>query len=292
MVDLKVVGGKREFGTVEKLDSWAIRHEDRGFTTHLNKVLQGLCDAEALGVWCYLSSLPPNWCVKRDQLRSHFKFGRDKIASILLILSRANLIEIIRPRDNNGSFLPATIIIKSGADASLVDQKLPENVVQISADELHSCTQSCTELHMTDSIKNKELKTTAGFTVDGLPVTGKQQYIKYIYTKEIKNKKDIYCASGDARNTFEEFWSIYPVKKNKQRSQKLWESMKLDVYAKYIIQDVKDRLAGDSQWRDERYIPHPSTYLNNRRWEDDIKIRSGKDVNAFSDFMDEVKNGR
>jgi hypothetical protein len=69
---------------------------------------------------------------------------------------------------------------------------------------------------------------------------------------------------------FEDFWAAYPVKKGRAKAEAKWKSAKLDAIADRIIADVKRRLAEDRQWRDG-YIPHGSTYVNGRGWEDAIE---------------------
>lgn len=88
--------------------------------------------------------------------------------------------------------------------------------------------------------------------------------------------------SGDDRSKqrqtaerFEEWWSIYPKKRNRQKACKIWKSKKLDAKADELIADVRRRLQFDRQWLDG-YAPHPPTYLNNDRWEDEIEKPAGK----------------
>lgn len=68
---------------------------------------------------------------------------------------------------------------------------------------------------------------------------------------------------------FDDFWSAYPRKVSKQTALKSWKSGKLAKIADQIIADVKHRC--DTEWKGQsvQYIPHPSTYLNQRRWEDE-----------------------
>lgn len=77
-------------------------------------------------------------------------------------------------------------------------------------------------------------------------------------------------------NLFDRFWQAYPRKRNKIRSQKIWIRKKLDSKAEKIIQDVEQRINNDQAWKDEQFIPHPSTYLLNERWEDDITLNKQK----------------
>lgn len=69
---------------------------------------------------------------------------------------------------------------------------------------------------------------------------------------------------------FEAFWSAYPRKLKKSEARKVWISKGLAGMADVIVADVRHRLAVDVQWREVRYIPHPTTYLRGDRWEDEI----------------------
>ena len=73
-------------------------------------------------------------------------------------------------------------------------------------------------------------------------------------------------------DSFDMFWKIYPVKRNKAGSRGIFESQNLSGELNIILEDIRKRIEvgewnihGDSQ----RYIPYPSTYLRDRRWEDE-----------------------
>ena len=69
---------------------------------------------------------------------------------------------------------------------------------------------------------------------------------------------------------FDDFWAEYPRPVAKQKAREAWAKVKPDEGVREsILADVRRRKAGE--WKDieERYIPHPSTYLNQRRWEDE-----------------------
>ena len=69
---------------------------------------------------------------------------------------------------------------------------------------------------------------------------------------------------------FDRFWTAYPRKVAKQQAAKAWAAGKLDSLATLIVADVTRRRLDDSQWSDPQYIPHPTTYIRQRRWEDEI----------------------
>lgn len=71
---------------------------------------------------------------------------------------------------------------------------------------------------------------------------------------------------------FNEFWTEYPKKVGKKAAQNSWKKLKPDaVLFERIMQAVKN--AKDSeQWDREngRFIPNPSTWLNQGRWDDEL----------------------
>lgn len=75
---------------------------------------------------------------------------------------------------------------------------------------------------------------------------------------------------------FDEFWKIYPIKKNRSRAEKIWLSKNLDAIADKLIEDVKNRLYHDASWQDKQYIPHGNNYLRDQRWEDEIVTNPNK----------------
>ena len=80
---------------------------------------------------------------------------------------------------------------------------------------------------------------------------------------------------------FDDFWAAYPKKKAKEAARKAWAKLKPDeALGKAIIQAV-DQAKNTPQWKKEngQYIPHPATYLNGRRWEDEGNEANGKNTN-------------
>lgn len=70
---------------------------------------------------------------------------------------------------------------------------------------------------------------------------------------------------------FEQFWKAYPKKTNKAFARKVFDKLKvdqalLDKMLKAIAAQIK------TTWKDKdpQYIPHPSTWLNGERWEDEV----------------------
>ena len=92
------------------------------------------------------------------------------------------------------------------------------------------------------------------------------------------NTDNISSPDGDgARSRFDDFWDVYPHKVKKQDAQKAWKRSKADKVADIIIADVEKRCRTEWKGQDIHYVPHPTTYLNQRRWEDDTQPTERKD---------------
>ena len=92
---------------------------------------------------------------------------------------------------------------------------------------------------------------------------------------------------------FEDFWKAYPKKVKKKTAKDIWRRKKLDPLADRRIADVEDRQSVDSRWKDG-YIPDPTTYLNQERWEDEMTIwtrRGGKNELTYAEQLaQDIKN--
>lgn len=73
---------------------------------------------------------------------------------------------------------------------------------------------------------------------------------------------------------FDEFWNLYPIKKGKKTAQQKWNKLS-DEKQELAMQDIQDRLQRDQQWQ-RGFIPHPTTYINQERWEDEMGPKTYK----------------
>jgi len=72
---------------------------------------------------------------------------------------------------------------------------------------------------------------------------------------------------------FAEFYAAYPVKKGKEDAVRAWAKLS-ESDRERAIADVPIRSQTDRQWLDG-FAPHPATYLNGKRWTDDIEVSRG-----------------
>lgn len=76
----------------------------------------------------------------------------------------------------------------------------------------------------------------------------------------------------DSEDSFDSFWKIYPRKESKQNARKAWDKLKPSpALAEKIIKGVLIYAATRNGQRTRAVIPHPATFLNQRRWEQAIE---------------------
>lgn len=100
---------------------------------------------------------------------------------------------------------------------------------------------------------------------------------KYELNKCLTNAKQMFTQSSIEESSieeyketlcdFEDFWNLYPVKKGKKTAKQKWERLN-EKTKLLILADIPER-TNDDAWK-RGYIPHPTTYLNQERWTDEI----------------------
>ena len=73
-------------------------------------------------------------------------------------------------------------------------------------------------------------------------------------------------------NRFERVWAAYPRKVAKPQALKAFEKVKPDEDLLAAMLEALERWKASDQWTRDggQYIPHPATWLNQRRWEDEV----------------------
>lgn len=76
-----------------------------------------------------------------------------------------------------------------------------------------------------------------------------------------------------AEGLFASFWKVYPRKTDKAKAQKSWDKLRPD---QPLFEQIMAGLARHCESRDwlkddGQFIPHPTTWLNGKRWEDEVK---------------------
>lgn len=95
--------------------------------------------------------------------------------------------------------------------------------------------------------------------------------------KNIRNQENARAREGGVESeelnlSFDRFWEKYPKKTAKQQALTAWKKLKPD---EKMVEDIigsLERQKKSVQWTKDngQYIPYPATWLNGRRWEDEL----------------------
>ena len=92
-----------------------------------------------------------------------------------------------------------------------------------------------------------------------------------------ENKKDI-------SDRFDRFWSVYPRKTAKVEARKKFEKLNPDDELLETMIRAVEQQKNSEQWTKDggQFIPHPATWIHQRRWEDEtpvpkVKVLPGQD---------------
>ncbi|MDD2054948.1 phage replication protein [Pseudomonas putida] len=80
---------------------------------------------------------------------------------------------------------------------------------------------------------------------------------------------------------FPKFWKLYPNKKGKANAEKAWKKLKVTDELFTLIASGLAKQVVCAEWTKDggQFIPHPATWLNGKRWEDEVK--SASNVHQF-----------
>ena len=72
-------------------------------------------------------------------------------------------------------------------------------------------------------------------------------------------------------NEFERWWDKYPRKVGKYKAASLFSKVRQEVELNVLL-DATDKFAEAMKDQEKKFIPHPTTWLNGRRWNDELSV--------------------
>lgn len=94
--------------------------------------------------------------------------------------------------------------------------------------------------------------------------------------------------------TFDQFWDVYPRKRGKGAAQKAWQKLNPDAAVCRMITFGLAWQVKEWESKDPQFIPHPATWLNQRRWEDapeqPAAPQPSAKVRGIAAWLDEKRN--
>lgn len=104
---------------IEKFDSHAfdsITKESCPYTQASSKVIQHIHNKEALALWMYFQSLPPEWNINKYQVMKCFGIGEVVYKRTMSFLRKCKLIDYKIYKSEIGTFYKTRIIVKNGSE--------------------------------------------------------------------------------------------------------------------------------------------------------------------------------
>lgn len=87
-----------------------------------------------------------------------------------------------------------------------------------------------------------------------------------------EGKKENLSSKKSMPSDFMEFWKAYPKHQKRQDALKAWAKLSPEPDLQETILNALEKQKATDQWQKSggQFIPHASTWLNGRRWEDEI----------------------
>lgn len=85
------------------------------------------------------------------------------------------------------------------------------------------------------------------------------------------------CNSGESLVEFERFWKLYPRKVGKDKAEKAWAKLKVGASLFARMGTALAAWSKSHDWTKDggQFIPHAATWLNGKRWEDELPAVAG-----------------
>lgn len=242
-----------------------LRNPNRGkFTVVDNYALRDdNLSLKARGLLVTMLSLPENWQFSENGLCSIFKKdGQASIRSGLKELEEFGYLVRTRTRDNLGRV--------SSVDWTIYDYPHLENPSLDSQPQLNT----------------KELRTEYNITPSNPPMGEDGQPQTAAKSKPPKRKKASPKEDYDLEG-FNAFYAAYPRHEGKEAALKAWNKLAPDVVLQEQMGKALEVQKQSQQWRKDggQYIPMPSTWLNGRRWEDEVQTQTQPNLPTDADYV-------
>lgn len=152
-----------------------------------------------------------------------------------------------------------------------------------------------TKYQSNDSVSNQQINQQINIqTTNNQPTINHNQE-----DKELKNKKEEYMLipgekekqpvrEGDV--LFLPWWELYPRKVGKQAAIKAWKKLNDNEKERALAALPAHVKQGDWQKEGGKFIPHPATWLNGRRWEDELREPDVKDTAFLLKELEQLGN--
>lgn len=229
---------------VEKATPTILYAKQAPYSSVSNDVVALIENPDALAIWIYLQTRSSDWKVIGSYLQDRFSIGRDRYSKAMAYLREIGLVthEVMR-EEGSGKVLGRRIIVHYEPNLQVSEYSVNRSV--------------------------------------GFPNCGKTDNYS-IKDSSTQSRKKPTVADAPELVDFERFWSLYPRKVSKAGAIKAWAKLK-------VTADLFNRMAASlaawtvsTDWTKDggQFIPHAATWLNGKRWEDELPPPAGSTPSA------------
>lgn len=227
------------------------------FTTVFNSMIRDpRLGLKTKGLFVLMASLPPEWDFSVGGLAAIADVGKDAVRTMLKELEEVGYLIREQAHDGGGKFAKNVYVLQYVAPPS---SEKPDNGEPPLSEN-------------TDDGKNRERE--KPMTVNPTQVN---KDLKSIYNpptpqrgRRVHTKKEPRSAPDWKPERFEGFWKYYPRGDAKQRAIAAWDKLQPSDELIDTIARALTRQKATDEWKRGVGIPYASTYLNERRWEDEV----------------------
>lgn len=92
---------------------------------------------------------------------------------------------------------------------------------------------------------------------------------------------------------FDAFWRAYPRKIGKAAAMKSWKKIRMNEQLFHKIMTAVEQAKHSAQWQQNngQYIPHPTTWLNQGRWDDEMPANGYAETEFTQEELNRIERG-
>lgn len=224
---------------VEKATPTLFYAKQAPYSSVSNDVVAMIANPDALAIWIYLQTRSSDWKVIGSYLQDRFSIGRDRYSKAMAYLKEIGLVshEVVR-EEGTGKVLGRRVIVHYEPNLQVSEYSVNRSVGSPNGGE-------------TDNYLIKDSST------------------------QSRKKTDV--ADAPELVDFERFWSLYPRKVSKADAKKAWAKIKVTADLFDLMAKSLAAWTVSTDWTKDggQFIPHASTWLNGKRWEDELPAPAG-----------------
>ena len=269
-----------------------IHHFDyqHSFTMVPNQILRdSRLSWGARGLMAFIVNQKPGHSLSRDELVTAAPMGRKGLKTLIDELREFGYLEISQSREC-GKFGASIMVAKlpsvshsepltglpSTVRPSTVSEHTPLNTKVINNTNLPPIVPRDAEVaQVTEPLRADELTVCDELGTDSIlkikPDT-QQHWRKAGEVVKVSNASTPQKPQNAPLSDFEVFWALAPRRVGKKAAERAWRAIERRGESQDAIDGMRAYAAAFAQSGTElKYVPHPSTWLNRRGWEDDLE---------------------